>query len=88
MRKPFIFLLQRKTGPELIELVENYKPEIIWSDGCSGSSVKYFYLEKRNQSIILEATDTYWNSTNFLAWLYNDSPVKDTVVCHVHAVNR
>nr|XP_059872081.1 tissue alpha-L-fucosidase isoform X2 [Delphinus delphis] len=27
-----------------------------------------------------ECPDTYWNSTNFLAWLYNDSPVKDVVV--------
>jgi alpha-L-fucosidase len=27
-----------------------------------------------------EAPDTYWDSLNFLAWLYNDSPVKDTIV--------
>jgi len=27
-----------------------------------------------------EASDDYWTSKEFLAWLYNDSPVKDTVV--------
>ncbi|XP_054156458.1 alpha-L-fucosidase-like [Oppia nitens] len=27
-----------------------------------------------------EAPDSYWQSTDFLAWLYNDSPIKDKVV--------
>ncbi|KAJ8298148.1 hypothetical protein KUTeg_024679 [Tegillarca granosa] len=27
-----------------------------------------------------EAPSTYWNCTHFLSWLYNESPVKDTVV--------
>ncbi|CAF0903823.1 unnamed protein product [Adineta ricciae] len=51
-----------KTMPELKEIVETYKPEIVWSDGE------------------WEPLDTYWSATQFLAWLYNDSPVKDTVV--------
>ncbi|XGW33159.1 hypothetical protein V3C99_017557 [Haemonchus contortus] len=48
--------------PQLIEIVNRYKPDIIWSDGDWGR------------------TDEYWKSKEFLAWLYNTSPVKDIVV--------
>ncbi|XP_005102742.1 alpha-L-fucosidase [Aplysia californica] len=50
-----------KTMPELYELVNNYEPEIVWSDGAHGPV-------------------DYWQSREFLAWLYTNSTVKDTVV--------
>lgn len=56
------YFVRMKTMPELYELINIYKPDVIWSDGE------------------WEAEDTYWNSTEFIAWLYNHSPVKDTVV--------
>ncbi|XP_077504206.1 alpha-L-fucosidase-like [Amblyomma americanum] len=55
------YFSEGKTLVELRELVERYRPEIVWSDGDP-------------------APAEYWKSREFLAWLYNDSPVKDTVV--------
>ncbi|XP_052677337.1 alpha-L-fucosidase-like isoform X2 [Crassostrea angulata] len=54
--------VKEKGMAELYEIVDMYRPDVIWSDGD------------------WEALSTYWNATQFLAWLYNDSPVKDTVV--------
>ncbi|XP_064551529.1 putative alpha-L-fucosidase isoform X1 [Drosophila montana] len=51
-----------KVRPEQVELVEEYLPDIIWSDGD------------------WEAPAKYWKSEEFIAWLYNDSPVRETVV--------
>ncbi|XP_075969352.1 alpha-L-fucosidase isoform X2 [Anticarsia gemmatalis] len=51
-----------KLWPDIKQLVNDYKPSVIWSDGD------------------WEAHDVYWKSPELLAWLYNDSPVKDEVV--------
>lgn len=48
----------------MLEIVNAYKPNVIWSDGN--------WL----------ATPEYWKAKEFLAWLYNDSPVKDIVVAN------
>nr|CAB3247398.1 alpha-L-fucosidase-like [Phallusia mammillata] len=53
--------INTKMVPEMTDLVNTYKPDIMWSDGDEGP-------------------DNYWRSTEFLAWLYNESPVKDVVV--------
>lgn len=48
--------------PQMYDIINNYKPEYLWTDGDWLASSEYF------------------KSTEFLAWLYNESPVKDTVV--------
>ncbi|KAH7704348.1 Protein W03G11.3 [Aphelenchoides avenae] len=47
--------------PQMLEIVNAYHPEVVWSDGD------------------WEQSEVYWQSKEFLAWLYNDSPVKDVV---------
>lgn len=49
--------------PQLKELVNTYKPSLIFSDGGEW-----------------DGSEEYWKTKEFLAWLYNDSPVKDEVV--------
>ena len=48
--------------PQMLDLVNSYKPDVFWTDGEWDES------------------DTLWQSTKFLAWLYNESPVKNSVV--------
>ena len=48
-----------------MELVETFKPDLFWADGANHEN----------------GTDSdYFGSKDFLAWLYNDSPIKDNVV--------
>lgn len=54
--------VETKLWPDIQQLVEDYKPSVIWSDGD------------------WEAHDDYWKATELLAWLYNESPVKDEIV--------
>uniref|UniRef100_A0AC35TVK0 Alpha-L-fucosidase n=1 Tax=Rhabditophanes sp. KR3021 TaxID=114890 RepID=A0AC35TVK0_9BILA len=54
--------VEQQSYPQLLELTNKYKPQIIWSDGD------------------WDRSDTYWKSKEFLAWLFNDSPVSKEVV--------
>ncbi len=55
--------------PEMKELVERFKPHVLWSDGD------------------WEASSEYFGSKEFLAWLYNESPVKDFIVTNDRKFN-
>jgi alpha-L-fucosidase len=48
--------------PMLRDLVERYRPDVVWPDGD------------------WTAPSSYWQSTEFLAWLFNESPVAADVV--------
>ena len=53
-----------KMLPEMMEVINTFEPEVLYADGDQ--------QEK-------QAFSDYWGSKDFLAWLYNESPVKDTV---------
>lgn len=48
--------------PQIKELVETYKPSLLWADGQ------------------WDKTSKIWRSRELLAWLYNESPVKDEII--------
>jgi len=50
--------------PQMKELVNTYRPDVLWTDGD------------------WDGSDTLFHSREFLAWLYNESPVKDRVVTY------
>nr|CAD7263367.1 unnamed protein product [Timema shepardi] len=83
------YFVGNKTMPELYELVrflqvlmmEDHQMEVIRTGGPLGpASVTTYKPEIVWSDGPMDGKYTYWNSTQFIAWLYNDSPVKDTVV--------
>ena len=84
-----------KTLPELYELVSLQALKIAVEDMfvnllSTAKCLSVYYVmtqqvEKYRPEIVWsdgewEAEDTYWKSKEFLAWLYNESPVNATVV--------
>ena len=44
-----------------------FQPEVIWADGAGDAHCTHDSIK-------------YWKSPEFLSWLYNESPVKNTVM--------
>ena len=50
------------------------QPDVIWSDGAGDTPCTYDSIR-------------YWKAPEFLSWVYNESPVKDTVVINDRLVS-
>lgn len=45
------------------------QPEVIWADGAGDAPCTHDSIK-------------YWKAPEFLSWLYNESPVKDTTIAN------
>lgn len=63
LKSPEEFAVKRAI-PQMKDLINNYKPYVLWTDGD------------------WEQSDSTWHSAQFLSWLYNDSPMKDSIVTY------
>lgn len=54
--------------PDIKLLVNEYRPSVLWLDGDQDVALGDF------------PSCQYWKSLDLMAWLYNDSPVKDEIV--------
>ncbi|XP_019856944.1 PREDICTED: tissue alpha-L-fucosidase-like isoform X7 [Amphimedon queenslandica] len=55
--------------PTLKDMTIKYKPDIIWADAPG-----------ENKSPCTHDSVKYWKAPEFFSWLYNESPVKETVL--------
>lgn len=64
--------VENKVYPDLLDLVNRYEPDVVWADGDQR------HISKKHSKRV--AYGSYWRAQKYFAWLYNDSPVRDTVV--------
>ncbi|KAI4469381.1 alpha-l-fucosidase [Holotrichia oblita] len=84
LRMGFYYSLLEWYNPLYMRDKANNFQSTVFSDNKVGPELQEL-VEKYQPDIIWsdgewEANDTYWKSQEFLAWLYNESPVKDEVV--------